>query len=85
MSKKTHREAARLLPIGKSGIEECRAIVRECQYRKINEVMVDGWSASIIVQVYDAISDTNKAKLEQMPVSKAARICMAVSSPKKAA
>lgn len=34
--------------------------------RKINPVILDAFTASMIVQVYDAISDGNKAKFQPM-------------------
>lgn len=76
MSKATYRQEKRLSPIGKAGIEQCRKIVAERQYAKVNEVMVDGYSASAIVQVYDAINEQNRAKLETLPVHKVASICL---------
>ena len=80
MSKQQYRETQRLKPIGKDGIEQCRAIVRESQFRKINEVMVDGWTASTIVQVYDAINETNRAKLEALPVYRVASMCLSLAN-----
>ena len=74
MSKQAYREAQRVAPIGLRGIIACRAIVREHQAAKINEVLVDGFSASAIMQVYDAVNDANKAKLLTLPVARVADI-----------
>ena len=51
-----------------------RRIVSECQYAKIDGVMVDLFSASAIVKVYDALNDTNKAMFADFPVGKMASI-----------
>ena len=75
MSKSDYREAKRLAPIGKDGIERCRKIVAERQYAKVNEVMIDGYSASAIVQVYDAVNEANRIKLEGLPVHRVVSIC----------
>lgn len=74
MSKQDYREAQRIKPIGQAGIDACRKIVAEKQAAKVNEVMVDLFSASAIVQVYDAINEANRAKLVSFPVAKVADI-----------
>lgn len=74
MSKKEYREKKRIEPIGKEGIEKCRVIMKE-GYAKVNEVMVDGFSAGAIVGVYDAIKKPElKEKFESMCVGRAAEI-----------
>jgi len=78
MSKQQYREAKRVSPIGESGMNICRSIVREHQAAKINEVLVDAYSASAIVQIYDAVNDANKAKLLTLPVARVADICFAM-------
>lgn len=55
-------------------IAAVRQIVAEHQYAKIDGHMVDGFSASAIVQVYDALNDVNKAKYAAMPVDKMAAV-----------
>lgn len=75
MTKQAYRQQIRLAPIGAAGIEQCRAIVREHQYRKVNEVMIDGFSASAIVAVHDKLNEQNRAKLEALPVGKVASVC----------
>lgn len=74
MSKRDYRAAQRVKPIGASGIEACRRIMRE-GYAKVNEVMVDSFSASAIIAVYDKLNEANRAKLESLPVVKAASVC----------
>ncbi len=43
-------------------------------YRKVridgSKVLIDGFTASAVVQVYDALNDTNKAKFVALPLVK---------------
>ncbi len=59
---------------GAARIAALRKIVKEHQYAKIDGQMVDGYTASAIVQVYDAINETNKAKYRAMTVPKMAAV-----------
>jgi hypothetical protein len=43
-------------------IEQFRKIVREKQYGEVDGVTVDLFSASAVVQVHDALNETNRAK-----------------------
>ena len=54
---------------GLERISAIREIVTNHQYAKIDGVMVDGFTASGIVQVYDAINEVNKGKYRNMHVS----------------
>lgn len=74
MTKKEWRQEQRIKAIGADGIAQCREIVRRKQYAKVNEVMVDLFSASAIVQVYDALNLTNQAKMATLPVGRVADI-----------
>lgn len=69
MTKQAYREKQRVSPLGEAGIEALRKIVSEHQAAKINEVLVDGFSASAIIQVYDQLNDKNKEKLKSLPVA----------------
>ncbi len=60
--------------VGAEIIDACRSIVAESQYAKINGHMVDVFTASAIVKVYDAVNDANKAKLAALPVARMASI-----------
>ncbi len=51
-----------------------REIVANHQYAKIDGMMVDGFSASAIVQVYDALNTANQIKYVQLPVAKMADV-----------
>lgn len=65
-----------------SKMEILRKIVAEKQAMKVTEtingknrkILVDGFSASAIVQVYDALNDENKIKFSNLNVSKMAAI-----------
>ena len=47
---------------GEDRIAAIRAVVNAGQYAKVDGVMMDLFSASLICQVYDALSDENKKK-----------------------
>lgn len=49
---------------GKEKIQKCREIVKEHQAEEIDGVLMDAFTASAVVQVYDALNDENKEKLE---------------------
>lgn len=55
---------------GGSVIDQMRQIVKEKQARKIQGKMVDLFTANHVVQVYDALNDANKKKLESLPLLK---------------
>lgn len=52
----------------KERIDAVRQIVTESQYAKIDGVMVDLFSASAIVSVYDALNETNRGRYASLPV-----------------
>ena len=74
MTKKEWRQEQRVKAMGADGIDQCREIVRRKQYAKVNEVMVDLFSASAIVKVYDNLNPNNQAKLVLLPVAGASDI-----------
>lgn len=74
MSKADYRAAQRIKPLGEDGLAEIRRIAKK-GYAKVNEVMVDSFSASGIVAIYDALNAENKAKLLAMPVGRVADVC----------
>lgn len=59
-------------------IEKLRLIVKERQANRVNGVLVDLFSASAVVQVYDVVNEANKAKLAQLPVRKLVAVCFKV-------
>jgi len=48
-------------------VEAIRRIVQENQYAKVDGTMIDLFTASVIISVFDALSDANKAKFAAMP------------------
>lgn len=60
-----------------------RRIVEQHQYEKIDGLMVDGFTASIILQVYDAINETNQVKLRNLPIRKIASVCLGLVTTSK--
>jgi hypothetical protein len=63
---------------GNEIIAACRAILAQKQYGKINGQMVDSFSASAIVKIYDAISDANKAKFLNLSIARMAQIAFSL-------
>lgn len=47
-----------------------RKVVAEKTYAKVDGTMIDLFTASAIVNVYDALSDPNKAKFSSLPAGK---------------
>lgn len=59
---------------GDERIAAVRQIVEAHQYAKIDGVMVDGFSASAILAVYEALNPANRAMFAGFSVGKMARI-----------
>ena len=51
-------------------IDVAKRVVKNHQYEKYKGVMLDGFTASAIVQVYDKVNDATKKKLEKLPLPK---------------
>jgi len=51
-------------------IDVARRVVKNHQYEKYKGVMLDGFTASAIVQVYDKVNDATKKKLEKLSLVK---------------
>ena len=47
-----------------------RDIVDNKQAKKIKGTMVDLFTASAVVQIYDKVNDSNKSKMEKLPLPK---------------
>ena len=56
-----------------SRIEKIREIAKG-SFNRVDGVLVDSFTASGIVKVYDALNDVNKAKYEALPVKKMASV-----------
>lgn len=55
----------------KSRIDAMREILKGHQHNKIEGKMVDAFSASAYVKIYDALSQPNRDKIESLPIVKA--------------
>jgi hypothetical protein len=55
--------------ITESALDDMRDIVKNKSAKKIEGQMVDMFTASAVVQIYDKISDANKAKMEKSKLS----------------
>jgi hypothetical protein len=64
---------------GPERINAIRQIVKQHQYAKVDGVMVDGFTASGIIQVYDALNEEQKARYRNFHVSEMADIMWKVS------
>lgn len=58
----------------KDPIATLRNIVAHHQHAKVNGTRVDVTTAQVILKVYDALSDTNKARMAALPVATMAKI-----------
>ncbi len=65
-----------------STIEQVRKIVESRQCARVGGVLVDGFTASAIIQVYDRLNDENKAKLAALPIRKMADTVWKIASGK---
>jgi hypothetical protein len=55
-----------------STIDKVRWVVENKQYNRVNGLLMDMMTASIIIQVYDALNDANKIKFAAMTVRRMA-------------
>ena len=56
-------------------VEACRGVVASGSYTTFEGMLLDHFTASAVTQVYDALNDDNKAKLDAMSPEKAASVC----------
>jgi hypothetical protein len=65
-------------------IEICKKIVKEFQYETVTEngreLIIDVQTANVISTVYDALNDTNKAKLLTLDWLKLQTVCFKLVS-----
>ena len=57
-----------------SVIDVARRIVQNGQYEKYKGMMLDTFTASAIIKVYDAVNDSNKKKLDSLKLPKLVNI-----------
>jgi hypothetical protein len=77
------REQGTIVTNPQDGIERIKAvrqIVEAKQYAKIDGIMVDLFSASAIINVYDNINEANQTKYRGLPVYKMADIAFKLMS-----
>ena len=55
---------------GEERVAAIRRIVEEKQYAKVDGTMIDLFSASAIIAVYDALNEQNKARYAAMPAGR---------------
>jgi len=65
---------------GQERIAAFRRIVAEGQYAKIDGVMMDLFSASTVLAVYDALNETNREKFSSMPAPKMAVVAFKLAA-----
>ncbi len=63
---------------GLERINAIRQIVTDKQYAKVDGIMVDLYSASAIINVYDNINDVQKDKFRNLPTARMADIAFKV-------
>lgn len=59
-------------------IDRLREIVATRTAARVDGVLVDLFSASVTVQVYDRLNEGNRAKLGAMPVRRMVNVCLQV-------
>ena len=57
-----------------STIEKVRWVLDNKQYNRVNGQFMDLMTASVIIQIYDALSETNKAKFAAMKITRMAEV-----------
>lgn len=67
----------RLLPIGPAGIAAMREIANSGP-REVNGVLIDAYSASAVVAIWDRINPANRSRLEAMSPYQAVEFCFSV-------
>ena len=60
----------KLTEASETPVEVARRIVQNGQYEKYKGMMLDTFTASAIVKVYDAVNDSNKKKLDSLKLPK---------------
>jgi hypothetical protein len=62
-----------------STIEKVRWVVDNRQYNRVNGTFMDMMTASVIIQIYDALSETNKVKFAAMKVARMAEVAFKIA------
>lgn len=70
------RIARRRRTASPSWLEAARRVVQNHQHETVDGMLLDAFTASALVQVYDALKPENKAKFDSMPLEQAASVAM---------
>lgn len=73
MTKRSFQEAQRVKPMGTDGITAIRKVLKEGAM-KINEVLVDAFSAGSVIAVHDALNPANQEKFRSFCVAQAVEV-----------
>lgn len=79
MAKADYRQQRRHAPTGEAGIASIRDIA-EHGYGKVNETAIDSFTAAIVVQIHDALSQENRQKLILMPAHRVCSVCLKLAN-----
>jgi len=63
-----------------STIDKVRQVAEEHQCNRVNGVLLDALTANVILRVYDALNERNKAKLAAMPIRRMAEVALSVAA-----
>ena len=74
LSFSTFKKEGKLAEAKETPVEVARRIVQNKQHEKYKGMMLDTFTASAIVQVYDAVNDANKKKLDSLKLPKLVNI-----------
>jgi len=72
--RRQHGRKVWLTKTGAERIAACREIVASASFGKIDGCMVDLFSASAIVRVYDAVNQANQEKFARLSIAKMAKV-----------
>jgi hypothetical protein len=59
-------------------IDAVRQVVRDKTYARIDGCMADLFTCSAIINIYDALNDTNKAKLAALPFPRMGKVALSL-------
>ncbi len=59
-----------------TNIDKIRNIVSTHQAKKIDGVMIDTFSAAMVVNQWDRLSNENRIKLEGLPIDTMVKVCL---------
>ena len=63
-----------------STIDKVRKVAEEHQCNRVNGVLLDAFTANVIVQVYDALNERNKARFAVLPIRRMAEVALSLAT-----